>query len=338
MNNSTKTDKPKADLWFESGERIPYNIQQRKIQPASCNYTGNERTLFIWNKTVNSPKSKKSSKWTTMMPGFPDGSFGWAATEKLLAQYDHEPRLYLDYVGMGDSDKPEKYNYGVQERANMVESLWQHHDITETILVTFDFSSLVALELLSRQIDNLKKGLTPDTIITKVLLINGGLFADSHSHPFMTTPLLKTSFGRMGTKIAQRSRFAFNLMLKDLWSKEYGVTKEELTEIHKAIARRKGAVFMSNAAGFVDEHQRNSERWDLKRIFIETHPQVKYVVAGSAKDQFEPRQVIKAKKVLSRLGLSVKMFPGGHMTTSEYPYLIADTIQNLKTIQNIQEN
>lgn len=331
-NTSTKLEKPKADLWFESAERNPYDIKLGELQPISNNDIGSEGTLSIWNKTVNFSNSEKSSKWTTMMPGFPDGSFGWAATERLLAQHDQEPRLYFDYVGMGDSDKPEEYIYSVQERADLVESLWRYYDIKETLLVTFDFSSLVALELLSRQLDRQTRGLVLDTTIKKVLFINGGLFADSHSHPFMTTPLLKTFFGRMGAKIAQRSKFAFNLMMKDLWSKEYGISKEELAEIHNAVGRRNGALFMSDAAGFVDEHLRNAKRWNLQRVFTKTYPHVKYMVAGSEKDQFEYKQVVKAKKLLEHLGLPVKMFPGGHMTTSEYPHLIVDTIQNLKTI------
>jgi len=45
------------------------------------------------------------------------------------------------------------------------------------------------MELLNRQQERMEKGLQPDTIITKVLLVNGGYFIDGHSHPIMTTPL-----------------------------------------------------------------------------------------------------------------------------------------------------
>lgn len=322
-NNFTHT-KPKADLWFGTGERLPYNYHEKKID-ASADSTYKEG-VFIWNKVIN---GDHSGRWTTMMPGFPDGSFGWASTEQYLSK-DQAPRVYVDYIGMGDSDKPENYNYGVIERADMIEALWKHHNIKDTVLVTFDFSSLVALELLSRQIENERGG--QETLIHGALLINGGYFSDSHSHPILTTPLLKTFLGRMGTKIAQNSAFAFSMMVKDLWSKEYGVSKEELVENHKAIKRREGAIFMSNAAGFVDEHKLNAQRWDLKRIFKATFPDVKYIVAGSEKDQFEPKQVKKAQKELEHLGLIIDMYPGGHMTTSEHPDMIANTIQRLKSI------
>ena len=331
MNTLIDIEKPKADLWFASGQMLPYQKNHGQILAHSSENQPDNGVLHIWNRVVGGSQSNEESQWTTMMPGFPDGAFGWAATEPFLNQQDNEPRLYVEYIGMGASDKPDNYDHNIRERADLVEALWRYYNVRQTVLVTFDFSSLTALELLSRQIDRQNHGLEVETNITKVLFINGGLFADSHSHPIMTTPLLKTPFGRMGAKMAQRSKFAFNMMMKDLWSKEYGITTEELAEFHNAIGKNNGTVFMSDAAGFVDEHQRNAERWDLKRIFLETHPYVKYMVAGSEKDQFEPKQVAKAKNELEHKGLEVKMFPGGHMTTSEHPDLLAETILSFKS-------
>ncbi len=324
--------KPKADLWFASGNRLQYDYQNGEIFDQKDDYN-RETSVRIWNKVVHGVE-KSEPNWLTMMPGFPDGSFGWAATEQHLVHQETTSRIYVEYVGMGDSDKPEGYEYSVKERADMVEALWKFHGVKTTQLITFDFSSIVALELLSRQIEAENSGKNNGTIITKVLTINGGLFADSHTHPILTTPLLKTSFGRLGAKFAQNSTFAFNMMMKDLWSKEYGVTKEELAQNHNAIGRRDGTMFMSNAAGFVDEHKLNAERWDLKRIFTATYPQVKYIVAGSKKDQFEYKQVKKAQKELAPLGLEIVSYPGGHMTTSEHPNLIAGTIEKMNRMDH----
>lgn len=38
-----------------------------------------------------------------------------------------------------------------------------------------------------------------------MFIVNCGLFADAHSHPWQATPLLKTPAGRVGMWIAQRS-------------------------------------------------------------------------------------------------------------------------------------
>tara|TARA_R110002073_G_scaffold128999_3_gene275170 strand:+ start:136818 stop:137789 length:972 start_codon:yes stop_codon:yes gene_type:complete len=319
MKETNKT-KYKADQWFADGNRISYNLENKKITESIV-----DSSLKIWSKVINNNQESH----LTMMPGFPDGSFGWAATEEHLSTVNNSERLYIEYIGMGDSDKPDKYIYSVYERADMIEALWQYHNVKSTSLITFDFSSLVALELLSRQIERINAGEILETTIKNLLTINGGLFSDSHTHPLLTTPLLKTPIGKMGTKIAQNSQFAFNLMMKDLWSKEYKVSKEELVENFNAITRRNGAIFMSNAARFVDEHKENNKRWDFKRIFLNTYPNIKYIVAGSEQDQFEYKQVQKAKYQLEHLGLKIKMFPGGHMTTSEQPHLIANTIAEL---------
>lgn len=136
----------------------------------------------------------------------------------------------------------------------------------------------------------------------------------------------------MGVRIAQHSRPAFDMMLKGLWSKAYDVSPQELGEVHNAISRYNGAVFMSNAAGFVDEHKKNAERWDLKRLFEALAPIMDFCIAGSTEDPFEHKQITKARERLGRLGLDIRMFPGGHMTTSEHPDLIADLIIQLMNL------
>ena len=180
----------------------------------------------------------REAVWATFLPGFPDGSFGWARVDRYLTSDGLVPKIFVEYVGQGDSDKPADYPYGTMERADLVESLWQAQGIASTFVVSFDYSSLVALELLTRQQERLDSGSKPVARIERVLLVNGGLFADAHSHPWLTTPLLKTPMGKMGTWAAQRSQFAFNQMVKVLWSKEYKVTSEELGELYEAISRR----------------------------------------------------------------------------------------------------
>ena len=59
------------------------------------------------------------------------------------------------------------------ERADLVEAQWRAHGIRNTVLVTFDYSSLVMLELLQHQRDErVEKGMSS---IRKqhVLSING---------------------------------------------------------------------------------------------------------------------------------------------------------------------
>ena len=130
---------------------------------------------------MSSTNKDDGVRWLTMLPGFPDGSYGWSKVDSLL--WDDRaktPRLYVEYVGQGDSDKPNRkeYPYSTMERADLVEAQWAAHGVTKTVVATFDYSSLVLLELLQRQHERATKGIPSMTQIEHVLLINGGLFAD----------------------------------------------------------------------------------------------------------------------------------------------------------------
>lgn len=317
-----------AQQWFDVGERVPYDHRAKEIlRPGDA--TNSPDVVHIFQRIVMNCPQSKETVWTTFLPGFPDGSFGWAKVDRYLTSAGLVAKIFVEYVGQGDSDKPANYPYGTMERADLVEALWHAQAIKSTFLVTFDFSSLVALELLNRQQERLRSGSNPFTKIEKVLMVNGGLFADAHSHPWNTTPLLNTRMGKMGTWMAQRSRLAFNQMVKVLWSKGYNVTSEELQEFYDAVCRRHGAAFMSNAAGFVNEHKVNAGRWDLRRVFLAMHETVSFHIVGSEDDPFEPDQIVKARERLGAYGLDVRMVPGGHMSTSEQPGALAQIIQEL---------
>ena len=252
-----------------------------------------------------------------------------AKVDQHLAGTRIGPRLFVEYVGHGDSDKPGDYPYGTMERADLVEALWQAEGVTLTFIVGFDYSSIVALELLSRQQDRRAKGAELTTRIEGVLLINGGLFVDAHTHPWFTTPVLKSPIGGLVTSLAQRSKFAFGELMKPLWSKDYRVSSEEIDQLYDAVGRRNGVAALSKSAGFVDQHKRNAERWDLGRVFPASRDAVSFHIVGSEDDPFEGRQAAAARERLGAYGLDVRILPGGHLTTSEHPELLAQIIQEV---------
>ncbi len=320
------SDGKTAKSWFNSGERLLYDLTDRQITNSCSAVQPNQ--LYIFNKHTTY-QTQEAENVITFLPGFPDGSIGWMKIDKLIEERNPLNRTFIEYVGQGDSDKPKEYVYSTFERADLVEALWKTRGIKSTFVITFDYSSLVIMELLRRQQERIEKGLKLDTKITKVLLINGGYFIDGHSHPIMTTPILKTWFGKMSTKMAQNSPSMFNNMIKGMWSKEYKVSNEELAEVFEATTRRDGAFFMHNAAGFVDEHKANGTRLDLLSIFEEMKDSVEFHIVGSEKDQFEPRQVKLAKERLGKYGVDIRVIPGSHMITYEQPKLLTDIILEL---------
>jgi hypothetical protein len=131
--------------------------------------------------------------------------------------------------------------------------------------------------------------------------------------------------------VAQRSPTIFARIIRGaaLYSPAYRVSVEELRNLHSAIMRRHGGAFMSRGAGFVDEHQRYSERWDLERLYLALRDTVAFHIAGSVEGPYEPRQIVATRERLGMYGVDVRLFPGGHMTTSEHSQLLADAIRDL---------
>jgi len=320
------SDGKTANSWFNSGERLVYEPGIKKILNSYS--TIRSGLLYVFNKNIIYPNQNPESV-ITFLPGFPNGSIDWIKIDKLLEYENPLNRTFVEYVGQGDSDKPAEYIYSTFERADLVEAIWKARGIKVTFVISFDYSSLVVMELLRRQQERIEKGLKPETMITKILFINGGYFIDGHSHPLMTTPFLKTIFGKMSTKRAQNSSSLFKNMIRPMWSKEYKVPDEELEEVFEAVTRRNGSFFMHKAAGFVDEHKANGTRLNLLSIFEKMKDSVKLHIVGSEKDQFEPRQVTLARKRMGKYGVDIRVIPGGHMVTYEQPELLTEIILEL---------
>jgi len=260
------------------------------------------------------------------MPGYPDGSFGWARVHAHLPPADAMPRVFFDYVGMGDSDKPEAHAYSTAERADLVEALLRQLAIESVLLVAFDFSSLVVLELLQRRLERAADG-RPDSgpSIRGVFVFNGGLFTDGHTHPWYTTPVLRRlpprARGRMGG-----SMWLFKRMTRVMWSRGYPVSDAEVRALHAALDRHDGLFYLAAAAGFVVDHQAEGSRLDFGRLFEAWRARIPFLVGGSSEDPFEHRQVGLAAQRLGARGLRIERLPGGHLTTSEHPRALAGLI------------
>ena len=268
--------------------------------------------------------------WLTLLPGFPDGSYGWAQVDHMLGD-DLGPRLYVEPVGQGDSDKPRDYPYSTVERADLVEALWRHHGVRRTVVITFDYTSLAVLELLRRRLERASSADAAMPAIAAVFMVNGGLFADAHSHPWQGTPLLRTPLGAWGMRRAQRTPRVFDtaMMQARLYSRGYRPSPEALGELRSAITRRDGAAFLHNAAGFVSEHRRHAQRWDFAAIARDLGGTVALYVGGSDEDPYEHRQIKATRERVP--GAEVLTFPGGHLTTSEHPDLLAAAIRDIAT-------
>jgi pimeloyl-ACP methyl ester carboxylesterase len=308
---------PSAQVWFAGGERISYDSNARTIVPEQ----GAPLRVFL-------RREGNLTHAVTFLPGFPDGSFGWAKVLPHLPNAPEMPKLFLDYVGTGDSDKPKDYVYSTAERTDLAEAIWRQFGVRSTTLVAFDFSSLVVLEHLRRRLERAERDESaggPD--IRGVFIFNGGLFTDGHTHPWYTTPMLRRLPNRARRRLG-RPFALFKRMpgVRKMWSKDYHVTDAELREFHSAMDRNDGLFYLAAAAGFVADHKAQGDRLDFGRLFKVYRDQFPFLVGGSDEDPFEHRQVDLAQERLGKLGLQIERLPGGHLTTNEQPEALAALI------------
>ena len=205
---------PSAQAWFAGGERVGYDPRTRAA-------TTPDAPLKIFLR-----REGHLAHAVTFLPGYPDGSFGWA---KVLQHLPNavEMKLFVEYIGMGDSDKPKDYAYSTAERTDLAEALWRAFNVQSSTLVAFDFSSLVVLEHLRRRLERAERG---DPVggpaIRGVFIFNGGLFTDGHSHPWFTTPILRRLPNPARRRLG-RSFTLFKLLAGVMWSNGYKVTDAE---------------------------------------------------------------------------------------------------------------
>lgn len=312
-----KGDISSADAWFASGERIGYDSNSRAIVRAR----GAPLNVFL-------RKEGDPAHAISFLPGFPDGSFGWAKVQRHLPSEAQMPKLFVEYVGMGDSDKPRDYAYSTAERTDLVEAIWRHFGVQSTTLVAFDFSSLVVLEHLRRRLERAERGEAPGgPQIRGAFIFNGGLFTDGHTHPWYTTPLLRRVPDRMRGGVGRPfALFKVTPGIRRMWSQGYHVTDAEIRELHRALDRRHGLFYLAAAADFQMDHTAQADRLDFGRLFDAYRNRFPFLVGGSDEDPFEHRQVDLAQKRLGRLGLQIRRLPGGHLTTHEQPEALAALI------------
>src|SRR5579871_1918456 len=201
---------PSAQAWFAGGERVGYDPNTRTVVPAR------DAPLRIFLS-----REGDVARAVSFLPGYPDGSFGWAKVHPHLPTSAEMPKLFVDYVGMGDSDKPRDYAYSTAERTDLVEAIWRNLGVQSTTLIAFDFGSLVVLEHLRRRLERLTQGEpagSPD--IRGVFIFNGGLFTDGHSHPWYTTPILRRLPDRAALNMGRSFRI-FKLTAGVMWSRGY---------------------------------------------------------------------------------------------------------------------
>ena len=84
-----------AEQWFALGERVPYDCRAKRIlRPGDA--TDSPDIVHVFQRVVRDGPPSEKAVWATFLPGFPDGSFGWARIDRYLATDELVPRIFVE--------------------------------------------------------------------------------------------------------------------------------------------------------------------------------------------------------------------------------------------------
>ena len=69
-----------AQEWFALGERVPYDYQAKRLLKEDAAESSD--VVRVFRSVVKDSVNDDDEVWTTFLPGFPDGSFGWAKVDQ----------------------------------------------------------------------------------------------------------------------------------------------------------------------------------------------------------------------------------------------------------------
>ncbi len=248
--------------------------------------------------------------WLTLIHGFPTSSMDWAKVLPELSQ--HYTVLVFDFIGFGDSSKPQDYNYSTFERANLIENIWKQLGINSTFVAAHDFGGTVLLELLHRAKNNF---LT--TKVRSAVFLNGGLFTDLH-RPLSAQQALLSPFGFIFKNFITYSKF--NEQLRSCLGIQ--IDETEVSEMWNSIENRNGLSNYHKLIRYIIDRRENRDRWE-PLISDNTIPK-KFI--WGMKDPISGAHMLQEIVKKNPQATVTELSEAGHFPQLEDPKKVADEI------------
>lgn len=201
----------------------------------------------------------------TLLHGFPTSSHDWDDT---IAQLPDVDTLTFDFLGFGDSDKPDDHDYSIHEQADLVEAIWAHYGIRATHLAVHDYAVSVAEELLARRAE---KRLSVDLL--GAVFLNGGIYPDLHRALPAQQALLDPERGPLIGQMITEETFTASLLVT--FPPDQPPPPTVLHELWCGVANRNGQRIGYRLINYILDRRRHAERWtaalertDVPRRFV----------------------------------------------------------------------
>ena len=197
-----------------------------------------------------------------LLHGFPTSSWDWVKMWPMLS--DSFSLIAFDFLGFGYSSKPKRHNYTIHEQADLVEQVLATFDVKSTYVIAHDYAVSVMQEILARN-----NGLTK-----KVILLNGGLFPETH-HARPIQKLLLGRWGRWVNKFLSKKSLGKNL--KGIFGTDTQPSPEEIDAWWHLINYNDGKDIFYLLIRYMRDRIQHRERW-LKGL--QSNPDIIRLVNG----------------------------------------------------------
>lgn len=179
--------------------------------------------------------------------GFPTASWDWAKIWRSFTPHFH--CLTMDMLGFGFSAKPSNATYSIGLQADLFEAFLRHHAVEQYGCIAHDYGDTVAQELLARQGKSSPR-------MTRLVLLNGGLFPETH-RPVLLQTLLAGPLGSLVARLTTRAKFAANMQR---------ICKKPLDELEinamwTLVTNNGGLQVLPKLIGYMAERRVHRARW-----------------------------------------------------------------------------
>ncbi|HXD54032.1 MAG TPA: alpha/beta hydrolase [Solirubrobacteraceae bacterium] len=217
--------------WWAEGERIDVELG------------GTAREVFL--------ARAGSGPAMTLLHGFPSSSHDWAKVMPGLVE--RHAVLAPDFLGFGASEKPTDHRYSIHEQADLIEAVWAHAGVSETLLVAHDYGVSVAQELLARGAEG-----SLSVRLRGARFMNGGLYPDLHRPQPVQTALLDPEQGPRISELVTEELFVAGL--RPTFAESYDAAADS-ADIWAATSRGGGERIGHLLIRYIADRAEHAARW-----------------------------------------------------------------------------
>lgn len=186
-----------------------------------------------------------------LLHGFPTSSWDFHAIWPMLS--DRYRLITVDKLGFGFSDKPADGDYRIEAHLQRLWDLLLHLGLTRVSLLAHDVGNTITQAWLAHQ----REGKAP-VLLTRVCLLNGGLFPETHR----MRPLQRLLLSPLGPWVARFSHERrFGQGLAEVFGPATQPDAETLAHYWALMSRQQGQRLLHKHIHYIRERREQRARW-----------------------------------------------------------------------------